>query len=154
MTEVVTALTASVRPDDVSGRHIYHRWIRFADIDAHGHVNNARFLEYLEDAWIALYLNYAGALREDRDGLPSVGMVIVRHEVAYRRPLKFRHRSVRIESWVTKVNGASGDLAAEIRSDDEVFLEACSTFAAVDPDTAKPRRFTAPERAFLERYLP
>ena len=41
---------------DASGRHIYHRQIRFADIDAHGHVNNARFLEYLEDARIALYL--------------------------------------------------------------------------------------------------
>lgn len=157
MTEVVTQLTAPVRPievHDAAKRHIYHRQIRFADIDAHGHVNNARFLEYLEDARIALYLDYAGVLQEDRSGLPSVGVVIVRHEVGYRKPLKFRHGAVRIESWVTKINGASCEMAAEICSDEGVFLEARSTIAAVDPDTARPRRFTVPERAFLERYMP
>ncbi|MER6668106.1 thioesterase family protein [Amycolatopsis japonica] len=127
--------------------------MRFADIDAHGHVNNARFVEYLEDARIALYLDYAGALRDGRGGVPSVGMVVVRHEVDYRKPLEFGRRSVRIESWVTKINRASCELAAEIRSDEGVHLEARSTIAAIDPDTAKPRRFTVSEHAFLERYL-
>ncbi|OXM68379.1 acyl-CoA thioesterase [Amycolatopsis vastitatis] len=155
MTEVVTEPTAPALPVEAGSgsRHVYHRQIRFADIDAHGHVNNARFLEYLEDARIDLYLGFAGALREDSDGLPSVGFVIVRHEVAYRKPLKFRDRAVRIESWVTKVSWASCELAGEVRSADEVFLEARSTAAPVDPDTGKPRRFTVPERAFLEGYL-
>ncbi|QKN67395.1 thioesterase [Amycolatopsis sp. WAC 01375] len=156
MTEAVTQLAAAGRPIEVretSRRHTYDRQIRFADIDAHGHVNNARFVEYLEDARIALYLDYAGALQEDRGGLPSVGMVVVRHEVDYRRPLEFGRRSVRIESWVTKVSWASCELAAEIRSDEGVHIEARSTIAAVDQDTAKPRRFTVSERAFLERYL-
>ncbi|MCF6476385.1 acyl-CoA thioesterase [Nonomuraea sp. MG754425] len=167
MTEAVTQLTAPARPAEVRPvevrpvevrqgprRHVYHRQVRFSDIDAHGHVNNVRFLEYLEDARIALFLDYAGAPPEDRSGLPAVGIAIVRHEVDYRRPLRFRHGMVRIESWVTKVNRVSCELAAEICSDEGVFAEARSTIMAFDPHTARPRRFTVPERAFLKRYLP
>ncbi|MFI6924009.1 acyl-CoA thioesterase [Nonomuraea spiralis] len=160
MTEAVNQLTAPARPIEARHtprRHIYHRQVRFSDIDAHGHVNNVRFLEYLEDARIALfldYLDYAGEPPADRHGLPTVGALIARHEVDYRRPLRFRHGSVRIESWVTKVNRVSCELAAEIRSDEEVFAEARSTVVAFDPQTAKPRRFTVHERAFLALYLP
>ena len=156
MTEAVTQLAAPARPIEVrhaATRHIYHRQVRFSDVDANGHVNNVRFLEYLEDARIALYLDYAGALPEDRGGLPAVRFAIVRHEVDYRKPLSFRHGSVRVESWMTKVNWASCELAAEICSDDGVFVEACSTIVGFDPHTARPRRFTVPERAFLKRYL-
>ncbi|MFD0477255.1 acyl-CoA thioesterase [Nonomuraea thailandensis] len=76
MTEAVTQLTAPARPIEVRHtprRHVYHRQVRFSDIDAHGHVNNVRFLEYLEDARIALFLDYAGTPPEDRSGLPAVG---------------------------------------------------------------------------------
>jgi acyl-CoA thioester hydrolase len=148
-TESVTQLAAH----PVRTRHVYHRQVRFSDIDANGHVNNVRFLEYLEDARIALYQGYEGAPPEERSGLPAVWFAIVRHEVDYRRPLGFRHGWVRVESWMTKVNWASCQLAARIRSDDEVFAEAHSTIAGFDPNTGRVRRFTAPERAFLRSYL-
>nr|SBO92679.1 hypothetical protein BN4615_P2193 [Nonomuraea gerenzanensis] len=142
-----------VEMTSTSGRHLYHRQVRFSDIDAHGHVNNVRFLEYLEDAWIALYLDNAGPPQEDRDGLPAVGFAVVRHEIFYRRPLRFRHGSVRVESWVTKVNRVTCEMAAQICSDGEVFVEARSMIMGFDTHTAKPRRLTLHERTFLKRYL-
>jgi acyl-CoA thioester hydrolase len=152
-TQVIKGRPTETVIGPVETRHVYHRQVRFSDIDANGHVNNVRFLEYLEDARVDLYLGYEDTSAADHGGLPAVRFAIVRHEVDYRRPLSFRHGWVRVESWMTKVNWASCELAARIRSDDEVFVEACSTIAGFDPDTGKPRRFTAPERAFLRGYL-
>lgn len=142
-----------VEMKSISEKHMYHRQVRFSDIDAHGHVNNVRFLEYLEDAWIALYLDNTAVPPEDRDGVPTVGFAIVRHEIFYRRPLRFRHGSVRVESWLTKMNRVTCEMAAQICSDGEVFVEARSMIMGFDAQTAKPRRFTVHERTFLTRYL-
>lgn len=133
-------------------RHVYHRPVRFGDLDLHGHVNNVRFLEYLEDARIALLLEFLGTDADDgsMDLLP--GIAVARHEVNYRRPLRFRPGSVRVESWTTKVGLVRCELAAEIRDDNDVFAEARSVLVAYDPLTRRPRRFTADERAFLRRY--
>jgi Predicted thioesterase len=133
-------------------RHVYHRQVRFGDIDPHGHVNNVRFLEYLEDARIALLLEFLGTDADDgsMDLLP--GIAVARHEVNYRRPLRFRAGSVRVESWTTKVGLARCELAAVIRDDNDVFAEARSVLVAYDPLTRRPRRFTPDERAFLRRY--
>jgi len=142
-----------VGTEHIPDKHMYYRQVRFSDIDAHGHVNNVRFLEYLEDAWISLYLDNTAVPPEDREGVPAVGFAIVRHEILYRRPLRFRHGSVRVESWVTKLNRVTCEMAAQICSDGEVFVEARSKIMAFDAQTAKPRRFTAHERDFLTRYL-
>ncbi|MDF5752442.1 thioesterase family protein [Spongiactinospora sp. TRM90649] len=138
----------------VTGRHVYHRPVRFADIDAQGHVNNVRLVEYLEDARISFFFDYVRDSDGDIDpGSPLPGVAIARHEVNYRRPLRFRHDEVRIESWVTKIGHVRTELAAEIRDDHEVFAEARSTVVAFDLDTQRPRRFTTDERAYLRRYL-
>ncbi|GLW11233.1 hypothetical protein Misp01_63610 [Microtetraspora sp. NBRC 13810] len=140
--------------EPVTGRHIFHRPVRFADIDAHGHVNNVRFVEYLEDARVALFFEFVRRFQDDGGPeSPLLGIAIARHEVNYRRPLRFRHGSVRVESWVTKIGMVRCELAAEIRDDHDVFVETRSVVVAIDLATERPRRFTADERAFLRRYL-
>src|SRR6476661_6028592 len=92
---------------DESRRHVHEFHVRFGDIDALGHVNNCRYLTYLEDARIAMFR--LDPMREGRE--PLNGLVIARHEIDYKRPLLFGPDSVRVETWVTGVRAASFSVA-------------------------------------------
>jgi acyl-CoA thioester hydrolase len=61
--------------------------VRFRDLDAMGHVNNAVFLTYLESARIAYWLEVTG-----RSGLAGMDMILARAEVDYRSPASYRER--------------------------------------------------------------
>lgn len=61
--------------------------VRFRDLDALGHVNNAVFLTYLESARIAYWLELTG-----RTGLAAMDMILARVEIDYRSPAAYRER--------------------------------------------------------------
>jgi acyl-CoA thioester hydrolase len=61
--------------------------VRFRDLDALGHVNNAVFLTYLESARIAYWLELTG-----RTGLDAVDMILARVEIDYRSQASYRER--------------------------------------------------------------
>jgi acyl-CoA thioester hydrolase len=62
--------------------------VRFRDCDAMGHVNNAVYLTYLEQARFAYWRSLWGAdLEALPDGTP--GVILARAEVDYRRPAKY-----------------------------------------------------------------
>ncbi|RJL22781.1 acyl-CoA thioesterase [Bailinhaonella thermotolerans] len=134
---------------DPSGiRHVFQRPVRFADIDAFHHVNNVRFLDYLEDARLAMF-----HVEPHHDGERGVhGLVVARHEIEYRRPLEFRHDPVRVESWVTEVRPVRFTLAHEVRDDEHVYLSARSVMVAYDLENTRPRRLTDDEREYLSRF--
>jgi acyl-CoA thioester hydrolase len=136
-------------------------------MDAFGHVNNAVFIRYLEEARIDFMFRLARA-----DGSPSFsgGSVVARHEIDYVKPLCHRPEPVVIESWVTRITAASVTIAYEIKDDDEpagnagadatgtrpgtgtVYARASTVVVPYDLTAQRPRRITAEERAFLERY--
>ncbi|MEV1170297.1 thioesterase family protein [Nonomuraea sp. NPDC049784] len=129
-------------------RHVYPRTVRFADIDSQGHVNNVRFLDYLEDARFGMFhIDPYNAGEE-----PFKGLVVTRHEIDYRRPLGFRADPVRVETWVTEVRAVRFSLQYEIRDDHEVFVTARSVLAAYDVERAGPRRLTEGELSYLKRF--
>lgn len=130
-------------------RHVYEFRIRFSDIDSQGHVNNCRFLTYLEDARLEMF--HADPVRK---GEPPVrGMVIARHEIDYRRPLLFGIDPVRVETWITDAGAVSFELAYEVRDDQHVYATASSVVVAYDVQAIRPRRFTPQEREYIGRYL-
>jgi acyl-CoA thioester hydrolase len=130
-------------------RHVHEFRIRFSDIDSQGHVNNCRFLTYLEDARLEMF--HADPVR---NGEPPVrGMVIARHEIDYRRPLMFDIEPLRVETWVTEAGAASFRLAYEVRDDEHVYATAASLIVAYDVEAVRPRRFTRQERDYIGRYL-
>jgi acyl-CoA thioester hydrolase len=55
--------------------------VRFRDLDAVGHVNNAVYLTYLESARIAWWLRVSGR------SLSDMGMILARAEIDYRSPV-------------------------------------------------------------------
>lgn len=136
-------------------RHRYDCPLRWADLDLLGHVNNVRYVDYLQEARGALLracLEAAGVERHEGDGY-----VVVRHEVSFLAPLLFRTASVAIDSWVTEVRGASFTLGHEVylEADDGtrvVYLRARTVLAPFVHATGRPRRMTEQERAALAPY--
>ncbi|MEU0967600.1 thioesterase family protein [Streptomyces sp. NPDC005917] len=125
-------------------RHIYRCALRWSDMDAYGHVNNAIFLRYLEEARID-FLSRRG--KESKQG-----SVVARHEIDYKRQLVHRPDPVGIELWVTEIRAASFTVAYEVKDDDLVYVRASTVVVPFDFDTGRPRRITAEERDFLEEY--
>ncbi|MGS2587948.1 acyl-CoA thioesterase [Streptomyces hebeiensis] len=131
-------------------RHIYSCPLRWSDMDAFGHVNNAVFISYLEEARIDFMFRLAPG-----DGSPSFsgGSVVARHEIDYKRPLVHRHEPVTVESWVTKISAASLTIAYEIKDEDQVYVRASTVVVPYDLEAARPRRITAEERSYLMEYM-
>ncbi|MBX6387269.1 MAG: acyl-CoA thioesterase [Microbispora sp.] len=121
--------------------------MRFADIDSYGHVNNVRFLDYLEDARVSMLWE-----RPRDDAGRRQDLVVARHEIDYRRPLTFRTDPVRVEVWVTELSRVRFTLAYEIRDDETLYVEARTVMVAYDAAAARPRRLDEDELAFLRKY--
>jgi len=135
-------------------RFVHECALRWSDLDAYGHVNNARFLTLYEEARVALF--FLGARKA---GLTSFedGIVIVRHEVDYLRPVTYgrgpdgtpRPPTVRVELWVEEVRPSRLTVAYELFDADTLASRARSVCAPVNSATMTPRRLTDAERAFL-----
>jgi len=95
--------------------------VRFRDLDALGHVNNAVYLTYLESARIAYWMHVT-----KRSGLDALDMILARVEIDYRSPLSYgeavdvtvRCASMRRSSFVLEFAArerSAGRLVAEAR---------------------------------------
>jgi acyl-CoA thioester hydrolase len=131
--------------------------MRWADLDQLGHVNNVVYVDYLQEARVDMLRAHGrgpGALAE--------GLVVVRHEVTYLKPLTYDFRPVSIECWVTDVKAATFTMAYEIfhdlpspegPEDRVVYLRATTVLTPFVFAEERPRRITAEERAVLEGHL-
>lgn len=145
-----TLLPSQALPDAAApGRHVYQFHIRFGDIDSQLHVNNVKFLGYLEDARLVMF--HAIPVLSGME--PVRGMVVSRHEIDYKVPLGAVLHPIRVESWVTELRAASFKLAYEVRDDQHVYATATSTLVAFNVEKACLRRYTPEERAYIGRYL-
>jgi acyl-CoA thioester hydrolase len=126
-------------------RHIYRCPLRWADMDAYGHVNNVVFLRYLEEARIDFLF------RPDKDF--KQGSVVARHEIDYKQQLVHRHEPVDIELWVTEIRAASFTLTYEVKDGDRIYVRASTVIVPFDFEHQRPRRITEEEREFLEEYM-
>lgn len=131
-------------------KHVYLCPLRWADMDSFGHVNNVIYLRYLEQARVDWMFETA---REAGVEKFSLGTVVARHEIDYKRPLLYRAEPVRVDIWVTKINIASFVCAYEVRDEDVVYATAKTTLVPYDLAGQCPRRLDAQERFYLERYL-
>ncbi|MDX2593445.1 thioesterase family protein [Streptomyces sp. WI03-4A] len=125
-------------------RHLYRCPLRWADMDAYGHVNNVVFLRYLEEARIDFLF------RPDKDF--QQGSVVARHEIDYKRQLVHRHHPVDIELWITQIRAASFTIGYEVKDEDVVYVRASTVVVPFDFEAQRPRRITEEEREFLLGY--
>jgi acyl-CoA thioester hydrolase len=102
--------------------------VRFRDVDALGHVNNAVYLTYLEQARIA-FLAPMGA--------DQTGMILARAELDFRAQVGFGDE-VEIEVRPIRVGTKSFELGYTIRVRGAVVAEAKTVLVAFDYAAARP----------------
>ena len=119
--------------------------VRWSDVDLFGHVNNAAFLRFLDDARFAVFPQ----MGVDADGaLMDTVHMVVKHEIDYLAAVPFTARPVVVELWVFRVGSSSVDFGYEVLSHDggTTLLLARSRMVQVDRASGRPRAFTDAER--------
>ncbi|MDN4640227.1 thioesterase family protein [Agreia sp. PsM10] len=142
--------------------------LRWSDLDAYGHVNNAEMLRLLEEARIEAFWtpdpgaveSAVGASTAVLDGRPGSDTLtlIARQEIEYLAPVPYLRQPVDIQLWIGRLGGASLEVCYEVCSPVGVephvlFTRAATTIVLVDATTQRPRRINDVERAAWEPYL-
>ena len=141
--------------------------LRWSDLDAYGHVNNARMLSLLEEARIQAFWvssdtpeHAVGASTAVIDATPGASTItlIARQEVEYLAPIPYQRLPLDIELWIGHMGGASLDVCYEVYSPPGteprmLYTRAVTTIVLVDTGTGLPRRIDERERAAWEPYL-
>ncbi|MEN0071661.1 MAG: thioesterase family protein, partial [Propionicimonas sp.] len=115
--------------------------LRWVDLDAQGHVNNAVVADYLQEARVEFLLS------GDNAHMLGTSTIVVSHQVEFLRPILFSVEPVEIELAVGEVGAASVRLGYDVRHEGEQVARARTQLAKVR--TGRPERMTAAERAWF-----
>jgi len=121
--------------------------VRWRDLDAFGHVNNATFASYLETARTEAWLQLFGG----RDAL-EIPFFVKNLEISYRRPLGLEEE-VLVWLRISEIRGASFVFEYVVEAGGEVAAEATTRLACVDKSTGRPVPIEPDVRATLETLL-
>ena len=114
------------------------------DIDFMGHVNNARYLNWVQDTVLAHWQKLAPA-----EEVASKAWVALKHEITYRKPA-FLDDDVIAETVLEKIKGARSFYNTVIRRGEDVLAEVQSMWCCLDSVTHRPARISAD---VAERYF-
>ncbi len=114
--------------------HHYNIAIEPDDIDFMGHVNNANYLKWVQDAVVAHWEKIAPS-----EAVATHLWVALKHEITYRKPA-FLDDDVIAEVLLEKVHGARAFYSTVIRRGEDVLAEVQSSWCCVDADTLRPMR--------------
>jgi acyl-CoA thioester hydrolase len=135
--------------------------LRWSDLDAYGHVNNAAMLTLLEESRISVFwhgeLKVAGVAETASIGADTLTL-IGRQEVEYLQPIPYGRDPLDIQLWIGRMGGASLDVCYEVCSPEgvephTVYARAASGIVLVDAATMRPRRISDSERDNWSHYL-
>jgi acyl-CoA thioester hydrolase len=118
--------------------------MRWSDMDAYRHINNSAYLQYLEQARVAMFFHR-------HEGFTS-GTVIARHEIDYLRPVVYHPEPLRMQMWIENVRGAQFTVRYEVYDQGRLAARAATVCVTFDFATDRPRRLTDEERAILAGY--
>lgn len=105
--------------------------VRYSDRDTLGHVNNAVFATFLEEARIAFVREVL------EDSIEQRSMVIVNLEIGFRSPITGWTVTVGLD--VTDVGDSSFTIDYEIESEGDLVATASTVQVAVDPNSGDTR---------------
>jgi acyl-CoA thioester hydrolase len=102
---------------------VHRETVRFRDLDGMGHVNNAVFLTYLEQARLAWF--------GPEDGFALADVILARTEIDFRSPLQVGEE-VEIGVRPIRVGSKSFELEYELRAGGRLVAEAKSVLVGYD----------------------
>jgi acyl-CoA thioester hydrolase len=128
-------------------RYVYAQEVAFRDLDAFGHVNNAVYLTYIENARIGYVRDVLGI--ESLDGLL---MIVASVKIDFRSRANLGE-TLEIGARTTRVGTKSFDLEHEIRSQDgRLVAEASTTLVAFDYEGDRTMPIPPEWRERIENY--
>lgn len=104
------------------------------DIDHMGHVNNAVYLNWVQEAVVAYWEKVAPA-----EAVARHLWVALKHEITYRRPA-FLEDDVIATVIAERVEGARAMFTTVVKRGEEVLAEVQSSWCALDATTRRPIR--------------
>jgi acyl-CoA thioester hydrolase len=120
--------------------------IRWRDVDAYGHVNNAVYLNYLEEArdeWVQEVLGRVSGSTWD--------FVLARVAIDFKAELTQEDGAVIVTCALDRIGRSSVGTAEEVRKlDGTLSAEARSVVVPRDPESGRSRPLTDAERKQLE----
>jgi acyl-CoA thioester hydrolase len=129
-------------------RHEKRVEIRWSDVDAYMHVNNAVYATYLEecrDEWVDRALGELG---------DAWDFVLARVAIDFRRELRLEDEEVVVSCTLQRIGNSSVTLGEEIRTrDGELSAEAEAVLVARDRELGRSRSLTEAEREAFEGAL-
>ena len=120
-------------------RYQSKQYVRWDDLDAFGHVNNAVYLTYAQEARFA----WSGILE----------MVVARAEVDFIAPIYDGDTFLDIELWVSAIGNSSFTMTYELKMKGELVARVKTVQVTVDISTKKSQPIGDEQRAFLTKYL-
>ena len=131
-------------------KYLNKQFVRWDDLDAFGHVNNAKYLTFVQEArFLWATEEFSAAMRESS----LIEMVVARAEIDFIEPIYDGGRFVDIEISIEKIGNSSFNMLFTVSDEGKVFAKVKTVQVAVSLDTKKSRPLTDKEREFLTKYL-
>lgn len=119
--------------------------VRFRDIDTMGHVNNALYATYLEEARADYYREVLGV------SLPDVDTVLVRLEVDFQAPIDHED-SVAVVLQIPELGESSIPMEYEVRTDGDLAATAKTVQVTWNREKGSSRPIPDDWRRRIEEY--
>ena len=128
----------------MSKPHLFPIAIGPSDIDFMGHVNNSRYLAWVQDAVVDHWKKLAPP-----DAVARHLWVALKHEITYRRPA-FLGDDVVAHVVLEKVQGVRATYETLVRRGEVIIAEVRSTWCSIDAETRRPARLASD---VIERFV-
>jgi len=124
--------------------------VRWDDLDAFGHINNAKYLTYVQEA----RSDFTWFSRQKAGKKPLLAdMVVARAEVDYIEPIYEGGMDVECQIWITRIGNSSFEMEYEIIHKGVIRSRVKTIQVAVSVETKRSRPLSDEEREFLTEYL-
>lgn len=124
--------------------HLFPIRILPEDIDFMGHVNNSRYLNWVQEAVLEHWRKLAPP-----DAVAARAWVALKHEISYRRPAFLGDKDVVATTVLESVQGARAFYETVIKRGEEVLAEVKSSWCCIDVETLRPARISADIAAYF-----
>jgi len=131
-------------------RHSAKVHVRWNDLDAFGHINNASYLVFAQEA----RADFTWFTREKAGKQPLLAdMVVARAEVDYIEPIYEGGMDIECQIWITRIGNASFEMEYELIHKGVIRARVKTTQVAVSVQTKRSRPLSDEEREFLAEYF-
>ncbi|MEV8369002.1 thioesterase family protein [Microbacterium lacus] len=138
--------------------------LRWGDLDAFNHVNNASMLKLLEEVRVRAFWRPGADEAAPPTAVLDSGIdagtltLIARQEIEYLRPVPYQRNPLDAQLWFGKIGGSSIEVCYEVFSPasgatQELYARASAVVVMVDATTGRPVRLTDEQRSAWEPFL-